>query len=234
VCHLQTRPLEATLDVEALVRLRAVKNSLVAANVLRDKVQRLDDPQTKLLALLVLCNSNVFDVADEAEVVDAKVVISKSAIRSILSACQSVVPFLHRQSNLQFPLNQQRSCAYDLALAVQDDQHVRADSTASSLLHLIEAGLEVGLRDFAYGRQDTQDIEETSRVVAALERADGVGFGESGGDGGRDEGGGEEGVGGSRGGAFHGCGWIVLCCVVVLCSLNSGADGKVGLGLRSK
>jgi hypothetical protein len=27
---------------------------------------------------------------------------------------------------------------------------------------------------------------------------------------------------------------VGLCCVVVLCSLNSGADGKVGLGLRSK
>jgi hypothetical protein len=79
VCHLQTRSLETTLDVEALVRLRAVKNSLVATHILRDKVQRLDDPQTKLLALLVLCDSNIFDVADEAEVVDARVVISKSA-----------------------------------------------------------------------------------------------------------------------------------------------------------
>jgi hypothetical protein len=74
VRHLQTRPLKATLDIEALVRLRAVKDSLVAANVLRDKVQRLDDPQTELLALLVLCDSDVFDVADEAEVVDARVV----------------------------------------------------------------------------------------------------------------------------------------------------------------
>jgi hypothetical protein len=75
VRHLQTRPLEATLDIEALVRLRAVKNSLVATHILRDKVQRLNDPQTKLLALLVLCDSNVFDVADEAEVVDATAVI---------------------------------------------------------------------------------------------------------------------------------------------------------------
>jgi hypothetical protein len=71
VRHLQTRPLEATLDVEPLVRLRAIKNSLVATHILRNKVQRLDDPQTELLALLVLCDSNIFDVADEAEVVDA-------------------------------------------------------------------------------------------------------------------------------------------------------------------
>ena len=73
--HLQTRPLETTLDIEALVRLRTVKNGLVATHVLRNKVQRLNDPQTKLLALLVLCDSNVFDVADEAEVVDATAVI---------------------------------------------------------------------------------------------------------------------------------------------------------------
>ena len=73
--HLQTCPLEATLDIEALVRLRAVKNSLVATHILRNKVQRLNDPQTKLLALLVLCDSNIFDVADEAEVVDATAAI---------------------------------------------------------------------------------------------------------------------------------------------------------------
>jgi hypothetical protein len=71
VRHLQTRPLEATLDIEALVRLRAVKNSLVATHILRNKVQRLDNPQTELLALLVLCDGDVFDVTDEAEVVDA-------------------------------------------------------------------------------------------------------------------------------------------------------------------
>ena len=75
VRHLQTCPLETTLDIEALVRLRAVKNSLVATHILRNKVQRLNDPQTKLLALLVLCDSNIFDVADEAEVVDATAAI---------------------------------------------------------------------------------------------------------------------------------------------------------------
>ena len=73
--HFQTRPLETTLDIEALVRLRTVKNGLVATHVLRNKVQRLNDPQTKLLALLVLCDSNIFDVADEAEVVDATAAI---------------------------------------------------------------------------------------------------------------------------------------------------------------
>jgi len=88
VRHLQTRPLEATLDIEALVRLRAVENGLVAADVLRDKVERLDDPQPELLALLVLCDSDVFDMADEPEVVDATGVrnAKQSADRSLDSS----------------------------------------------------------------------------------------------------------------------------------------------------
>jgi hypothetical protein len=70
VRHLQTRPLEPALDIEALVRLRAVKDSLVATHILRNKVQRLDDPQPKLLALLVLCDSNILNMTDETEVVN--------------------------------------------------------------------------------------------------------------------------------------------------------------------
>lgn len=71
--HLQPRPLEATLHIEALVRLGAVQNRLIAAHVLRNKIQRLDDAQPQLLALLVLRDSDVFDVAYEAEVVDTVV-----------------------------------------------------------------------------------------------------------------------------------------------------------------
>lgn len=71
MCHLKTRPLEPTLDIEALVGFGAVQNGFVAANVLRHVVQGLDDAQAELLALLVLCDCDVFDVADEAEVVDA-------------------------------------------------------------------------------------------------------------------------------------------------------------------
>lgn len=69
--HLQSRPLETALDVESLIGLRAVENGLVAADVLRHVVQRLDDAQTQLLALLVLGDGDVFDVTDEAEAVDA-------------------------------------------------------------------------------------------------------------------------------------------------------------------
>jgi len=108
---------------------------------------------------------------------------------------------------------------------------VRANCGASGLLHFVEAGLKVGLRDFAYGREDAQDIEETGRVVAALERTDGVGFWESGSDGGRDERGGEEGVGGSLGGAVHGCGGLLCCGVVFRCLvgwMGGGVEKKVG------
>lgn len=69
--HLQTGPLEAALDVEALVGLAAVEDGLVAADLLGDEVQRLDEAEAELLALLVLCDGDVLDVAYQAQVVDA-------------------------------------------------------------------------------------------------------------------------------------------------------------------
>nr|POE79469.1 hypothetical protein CFP56_07534 [Quercus suber] len=69
--HLEPGALEAALDVEALVGLGAVEDRLVATRVLGDVIQRLDDAQPELLALLVFRDRDVFDVAHEAEVVDA-------------------------------------------------------------------------------------------------------------------------------------------------------------------
>ena len=69
--YCRTRELKALTNIV----VAAVQDRLVATHILRNKVQRLNDPQTKLLALLVLCDSNIFDVADEAEVVDATAAI---------------------------------------------------------------------------------------------------------------------------------------------------------------
>lgn len=68
--HFQTSPLEATLDVKAFVGLTAVEDALVAPDLLGDGVEGLDDAQTELLALLVLGDGDVFDVADEPHIVD--------------------------------------------------------------------------------------------------------------------------------------------------------------------
>lgn len=70
VGHLQTSPPEATFDVETFVCLAAIQNSLVAADILGDVVECLDDAQTQLLALLVLGNGDVFNMADLAKTVD--------------------------------------------------------------------------------------------------------------------------------------------------------------------
>jgi hypothetical protein len=69
--HLQPSPLESTLDIKSLVRFRAIQNRLVAAYFLGNKIKRLDKFETEFLALLVFRNSDVFDMANEAEIVDA-------------------------------------------------------------------------------------------------------------------------------------------------------------------
>jgi hypothetical protein len=68
--HLQPRPLKPTLDIKPLVGLTTVQNRLIAADLLRDKVERLDNAEPQLLALLVLGDGNVLNVPDEAELVD--------------------------------------------------------------------------------------------------------------------------------------------------------------------
>lgn len=71
VGHLKPSPLEAALDVEALVGLAAVEDGLIGTNLLSNEVEGLDQAQAELLALLVLCDRDVLDVADKAEVVNA-------------------------------------------------------------------------------------------------------------------------------------------------------------------
>lgn len=64
MCHFQTGPLEAALDVEALVGFAAIEDGLVAARLLSNKVQRLDHAETQLLALLILGDGDVLDMSD--------------------------------------------------------------------------------------------------------------------------------------------------------------------------
>lgn len=79
VGHLQPSPLKAALDVEALIGLTTVENSLVAADLFGNKVERLDQAQAQFFALLVLCNGDILNMADQAQVVDtARIVSTKS------------------------------------------------------------------------------------------------------------------------------------------------------------
>lgn len=71
VCHLESGPAKTTLDVEALVNFAAVEDGLVAADVLRNVVKGLNHSQSKLLALLVLGDGDIFDVSNSAEGVNA-------------------------------------------------------------------------------------------------------------------------------------------------------------------
>ncbi len=76
VGHFETGAAEAALDIEALVLLAAVENSLVAADVGGDVVEGLDEAEAELLALLILGDGNVFNVADFSERMDAAESIS--------------------------------------------------------------------------------------------------------------------------------------------------------------
>ena len=71
VGHLEAGPAEAALDVEAFVGLAAVEYCLITPCLLGDVVERLDDAQAQLFALLVFGHGDVLDVADKTEVVDA-------------------------------------------------------------------------------------------------------------------------------------------------------------------
>lgn len=71
VGHLQAGSPEAALDIETLVGLTAVEDGLVAANLFGDEVERLDQAQTQLLALLVLGDCDILNVADLCERMDA-------------------------------------------------------------------------------------------------------------------------------------------------------------------
>lgn len=72
MCHLDPGPRIPALGIEALVALCAVQNRLVAADVDGDRVERVDEPEAELLALVVFADGDVFDVSDCAEVVDAE------------------------------------------------------------------------------------------------------------------------------------------------------------------
>lgn len=61
--HLQTSPLEPTLNIETLVGFRTIQNRLVAANFLGDEIERLDELEAKFLALLVFGDRDVFNVS---------------------------------------------------------------------------------------------------------------------------------------------------------------------------
>jgi hypothetical protein len=70
--HLQARTAEPALDVEALVGFAAVEDALVAADLGGNVIEGLDEAEAELLALLILSNSDVFDVANVAEAMDAR------------------------------------------------------------------------------------------------------------------------------------------------------------------
>lgn len=114
--HLQPRPLEPTLNIEPLISLRAIQNSLcktsqpnvhlqsslhlegksviktylITSHLLRNKVQRLNNSQSQLLPLLIRRHGNILNMPDQTQLV------------------------------YKLALNNQRARAYDLVRCVRD------------------------------------------------------------------------------------------------------------------
>lgn len=72
--HLEPSSSETTFNVEPLVGLAAIENSLVASDVCGNVIESLNHTQTQLLSLLVFRDGNIFDVASLAERVNAIIV----------------------------------------------------------------------------------------------------------------------------------------------------------------
>lgn len=70
--HLQSCSFEATLNVETLICLAAIQDTLVAANLFGNEIKRLDEFQSELFALLIFSHCNIFNVSDDAQIVDAR------------------------------------------------------------------------------------------------------------------------------------------------------------------
>jgi len=70
MCHLEASPFEAALDIKALVRFAAIEYALVASDLLSYVVESLDDFEAEFLSLLVLGDGDIFDMTNDAEVVN--------------------------------------------------------------------------------------------------------------------------------------------------------------------
>lgn len=169
--HLQAGPPKAALDVEALVGLAAIKNCLVASHLFGDVVERLDEAQTQLLALLVLSDGDILDVTNRAEVVDT------GARRGVLA-----VPCEPKEGDcfLQLAFRQQTASTDDPWWAgggvLDDENEVAAVLPRNPVVAL----LPLLFRDIADCGENPQAVEEAGVEVVPTKRAQLVTFGQGG------------------------------------------------------
>ena len=64
---------DVSITLSCLKENPDVSTYLVASNLLSNMVQSLDDAQTQLLALLILCNGDVLDMSNLTQAVNAVV-----------------------------------------------------------------------------------------------------------------------------------------------------------------
>jgi hypothetical protein len=197
---LQACSSEAALDVEALVGVAAVEDALVAANLLGDKVEGLDESEAELLALLILGDGDVLDVADLAQAVDAGEEEEKLAghwATSGLGGGEDSSPPEDKErdgcSNLQLVLDYQGASSHDRVLLPRRVFN-NNDVIVLASHHVVVLLLELFLANVADRRQHPEALEEAGVVVGAAKGSQLVALGQGGGDVWRDEVLGEEAI----------------------------------------
>jgi hypothetical protein len=196
VGHLQAGLAEAALDVEAFVGFAAVEDGLVAADLLGDVVEGLDDAEAELLALLVLGDGNVLDVADGAEAMDARGGLATSPTR------RQWRPWMKGGRDAQLALRDESAGGDDgllCARRILNDNDVVAARGAHGLKLLGE----LLLGELADRGQHTQAVEEAGVVVGRAQGAQAVALGQLGDDLWRHEVIGEEADVGGNGNSTH-------------------------------
>ena len=206
---------------------------LVAADFLGHVVQSLDDSQAEFFALLVFEHRDVFDVADESQVVDARERDAESAQANQQARPPSgghsspsfpkptTTPTIQwrlnpttRNKHSQLPLDHHPPRPHHLPLPITNNkQKILVPPPAHPVVALIPRRLA----HLPHRRQHPQHVQVSAVVVGPLQRPDRVRGGQRGGHGGGDERGREDGGGVRRGGPKGGwglggrggphCGW---------------------------
>ena len=115
MCHFETRSSKTALDIEPLIRFRAIENGLrrqyqynsasltqsgrrkkgtahlIASHLLSHIIQRLNNPQPEFLALLILGDGDILNMSHEAQLMYTISPGQTTSVPRVSLSCKSFV-----------------------------------------------------------------------------------------------------------------------------------------------